>query len=455
MLGYGLLNAKIQEFCLSGIIRSFLNRSVIYLYPLYLNYNKKSDDKKNEILTILYEIFVQEELRLSTRLFKNFNSFKQYEELSNPKASSASEKDIITLYYIDDETKKIVEARYGKDGFLTSTSLSETNFNRYPDLIIKYILSANVVYDKDYDFASKTIEEVEKDGKNNLRKLFDKTFNEFYNSPYFGVSNQTQIQKINFESYYDSFKKLLTDEWLLAYAQIDFDEEKAINWWNNGGGLNFTNTLQDLTNKLKNLVNNNNLDEAVEKDKLISNILNLTEKINIAINNAPSFLDVKGIGESIFTETELNKGQSIIPLNPDGTETVITRWFKFIDEDGDLRLKEILNYYKSFLDYYYKILTGQVVIKSGIYQTILRYIENCVQYGAGTKDDLETTLNNLTIYFIKEKGYLNNLNEIIKFYKQKEMLNDRSFYIKLLTNQINSLQTDKVDIQERYYNINT
>jgi hypothetical protein len=35
------------------------------------------------------------------------------------------------------------------------------------------------------------------------------------------------------------------------------------------------------------------------------------------------------------------------------------------------------------------------------------------------------------------------------------MLNDRSFYIKLLTNQINSLQADKIDTQERYYNITT
>jgi len=46
MIGYSLLNSKIQELCLSGIINSFLNRSVIYLYCLYLNYELEDDNQK-------------------------------------------------------------------------------------------------------------------------------------------------------------------------------------------------------------------------------------------------------------------------------------------------------------------------------------------------------------------------------------------------------------------------
>ena len=65
-------------------------------------------------------------------------------------------------------------------------------------------------------------------------------------------------------------------------------------------------------------------------------------------------------------------------------------------------------------------------------------------------DDEITTLKNISTYIEKYNGYTDSSSKIFNFYKDKKLLEDRDYYLKLLNGQINSLQTTKVDGNEKY-----
>jgi len=453
MIGYGLLNSKIQEFCLGGIINSFLNRSVIYLYPCYINYGIKNNKEKQEIIDSLYDIFIQEEIRLSPRLFKNFETFKkEWEEKIDPK--SFSEKDITYAYYITDDTKRIVEAQYDSKGYNTSVTLTDNNFDKLPDIIMKYILSANVVQDKDYKFSSKNIEQTKTDGKENLKNLFKKVFEEYYYGIYFGGTKQKINPIQNWPKYYESIKTLVYGLFIYLYSNvIDKNDLSGVfqDWWNSGGN-DFINSLSILLNA----INPDNISQTddVQKLKLFNNAI---EKFKEARKNVPNFID--RLDNKTPTSdpyiTTISDENLIFPLDANEKPININLSWAEFEADGDIAFKKLLDYLWSVLDSYYM----QVIKSAGnefslntIFDKANDYIKFIIQ-NITPSDNVETTINNLSTYFVKQQGYLKNLNKILSFYKSKDLLKERSYYLRILTEQINSLQEQKVDEYEKYIGI--
>lgn len=455
MLGYGLLNSKIQEFCLSGIINSFLNRSTIYLYPIYLNYESATDKDKENIINSLYNIFIQEELRLSPRLFNTFQDFKSWEQKVEPKST--------TLYYIDETTQNIVEVNYDENGLFTNNLIADKNYNNYPDLILKYILSSNVVSDKDYEFSKKLPNEIIEDGKNNLNKLFRKVFEQFYNSPYMNGGNLPKGET-DYEAYYQSFKNYVTDIWLYDYSYIDFDSDSQ-NWWE-VAGLSFTQALQDITEYLKETASKTNINKNKEDKNFQNQLSSLLGKLKYAINYAKqkplNFVDLKGAGIPDYDLSNINlktSGKEITPLDAKGLPINLQSGPEFFDESGDLQLTRELEYLYTILEFYYKKLTNQLSINTNIVSNIKQYIKISQDYGSDSVnnegkvflyDDEITTLKNISTYIEKYNGYTDSSSKIFNFYKDKKLLEDRDYYLKLLNGQINSLQTTKVDGNEKY-----
>lgn len=115
MIGYGLLNSGVHEYCVRSIIKNFFYRSLFFLYPVYLkgaviplgSIVGLTDSEKNK----LFEIFLKEEQAIDKK------------------------------------------------------NISESN-------VIKYILSANISINKDYEFAKKDVNSILEEGKQNLNKIF-------------------------------------------------------------------------------------------------------------------------------------------------------------------------------------------------------------------------------------------------------------------------------------------
>lgn len=141
MIGYGFLNSEVQKFAVKGIITSFLERSLVFIYPIYLY--KSGDSLPEKIINIMYDLFIQEEILLSSE-------------------SGESQENIL-----------------------------------------KYILSANVCKNKDYDFVNTNNEQILEDGKKNLKEIFVETINLFFNDKIIeGI-------KIEFENFHKSINPLL------------------------------------------------------------------------------------------------------------------------------------------------------------------------------------------------------------------------------------------------------
>lgn len=460
MIGYGLLNSKVQEFCLSGIINSFLNRSVLYLYCRYLNYDSKNETEKESIIDSLYEIFIQEELRLSPRLFKNFTEFKNWETEVSPASTF--------LYYIDDNTENIVEVYYDKNGNYTNNTIEAKNYDSYPDVILKYILSSNVVFDKNYPFNLKSGEEVINDGKNNLKKLFKKVFEEFYNSSYFKSSEGgKKEEEIDYESYRDSIENQVTRVWNTAYDHVDKAESPFSDWWDNGGET-FTDKVRGIVQYLDKISKENKQNQKSEKQNFINQLDSLIQTLqyvkNITYDSKFSYVDLSNDVKVVIPKKESSK--EIVPLDAKGFPLSLKEASNFEDDDGDLNLRAILEYFIPILTFYYKKVTGQLKLDQSISASIKNYIKSAQEYGVYPSenginfyDDENTTLINLSNYYVKNKGYINGLYKItyvdgsvkpgiLQFYKSRKFLEDRTYYLKLLTGQINSLETIKIDEEE-------
>lgn len=141
MLGYGLANSYTQKFSVENLIYSFFNRSLIgnltYLLGIKILINQKYYDG-----TTTPQNF----------LTKDIENFQEYEDL------------------IDNFFNLFLEEEY----FLTKgLEVSSTNLEiDYQKELYKYILSANIINNKDYSFDAKLKEVVIGDGKENLKNLF-------------------------------------------------------------------------------------------------------------------------------------------------------------------------------------------------------------------------------------------------------------------------------------------
>ena len=73
MLGYGLLNSKIHEICLKGIIKNFLSRMLFVSPYFYSDYKSPPYSFGNDTQAkALYKIFLLEEKKIScsSRLYR-------------------------------------------------------------------------------------------------------------------------------------------------------------------------------------------------------------------------------------------------------------------------------------------------------------------------------------------------------------------------------------------------
>lgn len=140
MLGYGLANAYVQRYCVENIIYSFLNRCIIsnipYLIGIKIIINR--DITNIEDLVSLLKI--------------NIVDFAGYEK------------------YVDELYNLFIEEEY----FITrATETDNTNLEiDYQKELYKYIMSSNVIRNKDYNFDKKIKEEVIIDGEENLKNIF-------------------------------------------------------------------------------------------------------------------------------------------------------------------------------------------------------------------------------------------------------------------------------------------
>lgn len=143
MLGYGLVNSAIHEICLSQIITSFLSRSSVFLANYY---------------------------------------FATYLKLENNLLGEEEKDNIVNLFL---EEEKYIEIQKNKKS-------PNPNFNE-EEIIYKYLLSANVISNKDYNFDIKTIEEIIKDGKNSLKNIFIKILKKFVSDFIQNIGGVTKI----------------------------------------------------------------------------------------------------------------------------------------------------------------------------------------------------------------------------------------------------------------------
>lgn len=160
MLGYGLANSYVQRFSVENIIYSFLNRCIIsnltYLLGLKIIINKNVDNTKSfvELLKI------------------NVDSFVDYE------------------FYVDQLYNFFIEEEY----YLTrGIEVVNTNLEiDYQKELYKYIMSSNVINNKDYDFDKKLKEEVIIDGEESLKNIFSEVLLIYINSctPLIGLDPQ-------------------------------------------------------------------------------------------------------------------------------------------------------------------------------------------------------------------------------------------------------------------------
>jgi len=132
MIGYGLLNSSIQGFALKRIISSFFERSSTFLFPLFhmliKQYGTKSSDEifnslvsgKSVELNLLYNLFCTEEDALLSGDKKTF--------------------------------------------------------------FLKYLFSSNIAKQPAYDFTQKQMDKIIMEGKNNFKRLFAESLEDFFSN---------------------------------------------------------------------------------------------------------------------------------------------------------------------------------------------------------------------------------------------------------------------------------
>lgn len=133
MLGYGFLNSKVQELCLKAIMDNYFRRNQ-FIMPFF--YAAAFVDSSN---------IQGKKITKDSQEFQEFFSFFLIEESYLSKNDETKTKNI--LYSQDD--------------------------------VIKYILSSNIIKNKDYNYDAKTLEEIKKEGLKNLNDIFYEAFQRF------------------------------------------------------------------------------------------------------------------------------------------------------------------------------------------------------------------------------------------------------------------------------------
>lgn len=154
MLGYGFANSFIQRASLENIISSFLNRIILsmpeYFAALIIIINEKKVKKSN----VGEEIYVASPVLYFADKLEDFNNAEDLVE------------DLFNLF-IEDEY------------YITKYKNKNSNGN---ENLYKYLLSANVAFNKDYVFQDKTTEECISEGRENLKLIFENVLLLFLNS---------------------------------------------------------------------------------------------------------------------------------------------------------------------------------------------------------------------------------------------------------------------------------
>lgn len=134
MLGYGFVNSSIHDLCLTEIIFSFLSRSSIFLSPYYFNlygeYQSSGNTLPDDRIDIIIKLFFEEE-----RILYKRNLLKQ--------------------------------------GVLETEIDTE-------DLIYRYILSANIINNQNYNYQQKDLNKLLEDGIISLRAIFLRVLENFF-----------------------------------------------------------------------------------------------------------------------------------------------------------------------------------------------------------------------------------------------------------------------------------
>lgn len=227
MIGYGFLNSEIQNFALRGIISSFLERSLIFLYPVFLY--KKDNILTDQVIDRIFNLFIKEEIVIS---------------------------------------------------------LSQENTQKN---IVKYILSANVVKNKDYDFVNNNNEKIIEDGKINLKDIFQDTLNSF---------SKDQIVIEIKKNYADFYKKQIP-----SYLLVFNTNPKDVPIIASEDSL-----AKSLENEVLGITNSTGVNNSIENSIYFKKLIDITD-----FYKKNKFLDKRNIYLNILNEqiNSLNQGEKI------------------------------------------------------------------------------------------------------------------------------------------------
>lgn len=168
MIGYGLVNSAVHEICLNQIIVSFLSRSSIFLANFYLQ-----------------------------------NYIRQLSGV----LSTKQEDDLINLFL---EEEKYIAIQKNIEN-------PDPNFNP-EEIVYKYLLTANIISNKDYNYDLKTTEQVISDGKKALKNIFFEIYQKFLSNLNQDVGNILKLP--DFEQTDDESKNFLLN--LIKYSTFIF-----------------------------------------------------------------------------------------------------------------------------------------------------------------------------------------------------------------------------------------
>ena len=168
MIGYGLVNSAVHEICLNQIIVSFLSRSSIFLANFYLQ-----------------------------------NYIRQLSGL----LSTKQQDDLVNLFL---EEEKYIAIQKNIEN-------PDPNFNQ-EEIVYKYLLTANIISNKDYNYDLKTTEQVINDGKIALKNIFFEIYQKFLSNLNQDVGNILKLP--DFEKTDDESKNFLLN--LIKYSTFIF-----------------------------------------------------------------------------------------------------------------------------------------------------------------------------------------------------------------------------------------
>lgn len=232
MIGYGFLNSEIQNFALRGIISSFLERSLIFLYPAFLY--KKDNILTEQVVDRIFNLFIQEEIFLSS-------------------PEEAPQKNIV-----------------------------------------KYVLSSNVIKNKDYDFINNGNEKAIEDGKINLKDIFKETLNSFYKSEIVAKTKQ---------NYSDFYKKQVQPQ--IVKSSNNAAEVFALQKTDIGSESNLATALE---NEILGFKDNSQSSDPIENSTYLKKIIDITD-----FYKKNKFLEKRNIYLNILNQqiNSLNQGDKI------------------------------------------------------------------------------------------------------------------------------------------------